>query len=84
MDGKEVLNTAFNGEGVLQPPVSFRVTGDITPFIRMMANYDLHASAPAVHGSITQSCCRLLLAKPDLALRHYPGGLVIETKMGTS
>jgi hypothetical protein len=41
---KEALNTAFTGDGTLQSPVPFRVAGDIAPFIRMMANYGLHAS----------------------------------------
>lgn len=41
---KETLHTAFTGEGTLQSPVPFRVSGDIVPFIRMMADYGLHAT----------------------------------------
>ncbi|WP_262804638.1 DUF2913 family protein [Enterobacter bugandensis] len=41
---KETLNNAFTGDGTLLSPVPFRVTGDITPFVHMMANYGLQAS----------------------------------------
>lgn len=50
---KEALNTAFTGDGTLLSPVPFRVTGDIAPFIRIMADYGLHAcvtdSTPLYH-----------------------------------
>lgn len=40
---KEALNTAFTGDGTLLSPIPFRVTGNIASFIRMMADYGLHA-----------------------------------------
>lgn len=40
---RETLNKAFTPSGTLKSPVPFRVIGDITAFIRMMADYGLHA-----------------------------------------
>ena len=50
---KEALHAAFTPAGALQSPVAFHVTGDIPAFIRMMADYGLHAtvtdSSPQYH-----------------------------------